>query len=141
MKNTLQNLETPFLAQEYVAVRPRLRADRKCWFWLVLAWIVLQSVVGIIALALALFSELLAWWVFPILCLVMMALNQWGSCFRPRSLKINEEMYRRLNQVPPSLASLAQQFYGKDTVYPWMFSAIECHEAHLPGDCPLCGAK
>ena len=57
----------------------------------------------------------------------------------PRSLRIEREVLRRLASVPEDLQRRAMRFYGKDE-YPWECAAIECFEAHLPGDCPLCGA-
>jgi hypothetical protein len=44
----------------------------------------------------------------------------------------------RAKRLPLQKEILAKKLYG------WpegTLSAIECEEAHLPGDCPLCGAK
>lgn len=54
--------------------------------------------------------------------------------------QISIEVRHRLDNVPSGLVNRAYDFYKTDK-YPWQCSAIECHESHLPGDCPLCGAE
>jgi hypothetical protein len=43
-----------------------------------------------------------------------------------------------LDEVPNWLQYRAIKFYGDEE---WAMAAIECNEAHIPGDCPLCGAQ
>lgn len=47
------------------------------------------------------------------------------------------EIYRRLDEVPISLRVAANEWYGDG----WQDAALECHESHMGGDCPLCGAN
>jgi len=44
----------------------------------------------------------------------------------------------RVWAVPMELRDRAIALYGPEDDY---VTAVECHECHLPGDCPLCGAK
>ena len=45
---------------------------------------------------------------------------------------------RKLDQVPMELQLNALAMYPDNGE--WMIVAIECYEAHMPGECPLCGA-
>ena len=48
------------------------------------------------------------------------------------------ELDHKIDEVPYHKRRLAQELTSDITeAHLW---AIECHEAHLPGDCPLCGA-
>jgi len=40
--------------------------------------------------------------------------------------------------VPQDLLTAAHDLYGHALA---VSAALECHEAHMPGDCPLCGAQ
>ncbi len=51
--------------------------------------------------------------------------------------RCGREISARVNKVPLALRLQALDLYGND----WELAAIECHEAHIPGDCPLCGAE
>ncbi len=46
------------------------------------------------------------------------------------------DLHKRLKKVPKIIQENAKLLYGND----WRESAIECYEAHIAGDCPLCGA-
>lgn len=54
-----------------------------------------------------------------------------------REERYAKAMQSRLQEVPLGLRCTAMRLYGSSD---WQMSAIECHEGHLPGDCPLCGA-
>jgi hypothetical protein len=47
-----------------------------------------------------------------------------------------DEWCRRLSEVPTWKIENARLLYDD-----WSCAAIECEEAHIPGDCPLCGAE
>lgn len=54
---------------------------------------------------------------------------------RKRAWRILERLQE---EVPYHLSRNAMNIYD----YPWSaIAAIECHESHMPGDCPLCGAE
>ena len=142
-----RQLETPFLAEEYVRSRPQRFVDYKRWRCCVMAYLIFLLVswfgfAGIIigGLTSGRFPAWLSAATFVFAAQLMLVILL-GDRFRPRSLKVEIEMWRRLAEVPESLRHRAQRLYGSDKDYPWMFSAIECHESHLPGDCPLCGAR
>lgn len=46
------------------------------------------------------------------------------------------DLHSRLRKVPKHLKQNAKEAYGLD----WRESAIECYEAHIGNECPLCGA-
>jgi len=46
-------------------------------------------------------------------------------------------LFWRLRKVPAEKKQKAKLMYADD----WRDISIECHEAHIPGDCPLCGAE
>lgn len=46
------------------------------------------------------------------------------------------DLHKRLKKAPKIIQENAKLLYGND----WRESAIECYEAHIAGDCPLCGA-
>jgi len=55
-----------------------------------------------------------------------------------REDKFYHSVIEREKRLPLQKEILARKLYG------WpegILSAIECEEAHLPGDCPLCGAE
>lgn len=54
-----------------------------------------------------------------------------------RSWERADELDRRFDDVPYRIVDRARTLYTTD----WREAAIECHESHLPGDCPLCGAE
>ena len=59
-------------------------------------------------------------------------------CRRLWISNIEHKRYREVeNQITPELEDIAKACYGKD----WHKALRECIEAHLPGDCPLCGAQ
>ena len=135
--NKIRKLETPLLAEEYVRTRPQREK----------AWRREEWYLGTVLILFFLLIAGGAW----LACLVHWAyffLMPTGFClfvlaprFRPWPLRVADEMWRRLAQVPKEKTEAARMFYGADREYPWMFSAIECEEAHVPGDCPLCGAE
>lgn len=52
----------------------------------------------------------------------------------------------KLEKIPFLLQETALQLYGGQCPWKqgnngWKLAAIECHEAHMPGDCPLCGGE
>jgi hypothetical protein len=47
------------------------------------------------------------------------------------------DLFWRVRKVSKEIKTNAKMWYGKD----WRESSVECHEAHIPGDCPLCGAE
>ena len=51
---------------------------------------------------------------------------------------IYESLYGALETVPFELVEAAMKI-APDSLTARLW-ALECHEAHLPGDCPLCGA-
>jgi len=53
-----------------------------------------------------------------------------------RRRKLDAEVIRRLESVPWWKVDAAKTLCGDD----YLYAAIECQEAHLDGDCPLCGA-
>jgi len=53
--------------------------------------------------------------------------------------RARREVERRLDNVPYDVRRSAEALYADDE-WPWECWAIECCEAHMPGDCPLCGA-
>jgi len=69
----------------------------------------------------------------PLVCSVIVA------CIyvRKRESALHE-WHARLDRVPLYLKRSAMQLYGFSG---WQMAAIECHEAHVGGDCPLCGAE
>ena len=55
-----------------------------------------------------------------------------------RISKIESKRYREIEDaITPKLETMARKWYGRD----WHKALRECIEAHLPGDCPLCGAE
>ena len=62
--------------------------------------------------------------------------NRWDALFRIYL----DERERRFYDCPAWMQSWVweHRFHAQEDA---MLHAIECNEAHLPGDCPLCGAK
>ncbi|MFA5262042.1 MAG: hypothetical protein WC450_12535 [Candidatus Omnitrophota bacterium] len=50
---------------------------------------------------------------------------------------VHIDLWLRLQEVPKTIKNNAQSFYKNG----WQEAAVECHEVHIPGDCPLCGAS
>ncbi len=46
------------------------------------------------------------------------------------------DLQKRLRKVPEHIKQGAKIMYGRN----WRESALECYEAHIAGDCPICGA-
>lgn len=66
-----------------------------------------------------------------------MALSIMGlSFFIWRRERYLRELERRWEPVPWPIKIAAIQTHGRW----WREAAIECHEGHMPGECPLCGA-
>lgn len=49
----------------------------------------------------------------------------------------DQEELRGLPRIPTLDESIAQELYGER----WKQALAECRDGHLPGDCPLCGAR
>ncbi|MFH1603893.1 MAG: hypothetical protein ABIH03_08300 [Pseudomonadota bacterium] len=72
---------------------------------------------------------------------LMFIMTVWGCsyyirrwcCYRIARYRL----LRYASAVPSDLLANGRAFYG---YWPGTAAAIECHEGHLPGDCPLCGA-
>jgi hypothetical protein len=47
------------------------------------------------------------------------------------------DFHKRLRKVPKIIKINAKKMYGNQ----WRPAALECDEAHIGGDCPLCGAE
>jgi len=58
--------------------------------------------------------------------------------FAWRSGRYWKVFWRHVEGLPDDLKTRATKYYGNGTDA-WL-AAIECHEGHFPGDCPLCGA-
>ncbi len=54
-----------------------------------------------------------------------------------RDSRMREKVRRRAERIPPRRLLAICERYGWTDGYA---VAIECEEAHMPGDCPLCGA-
>lgn len=53
--------------------------------------------------------------------------------------KFRKALEEKVDKVPIGIVNLAlQQEKNYWTALLW---AVECYESHIPGDCPLCGAK
>jgi len=62
----------------------------------------------------------------------------YSLCKYVKISKIESERYQEIeNAITPELEQIARTWYGKD----WHKALSECIEAHIPGDCPLCGAE
>ena len=81
----------------------------------------------------------------PLMLIVAMGVEQWRSARRLKRWRAlhtayTEERDGRLGACPAWM----QRWVWNRAPYQIdeaMLSAIECHECHLPGDCPLCGAQ
>ena len=130
----LRTMETPMLAEMYAAQRhSRWRRKWSFRIWTMLFALTFASVflqVGGIAWHIS----WLKWsWSATIVFGVATTIWHWWY------FRISNEVARRANDVPKWLLTRACRYYYRDD-YPWECAAIECHEGHLPGDCPLCGA-
>jgi len=56
--------------------------------------------------------------------------------WRMRWYRLYDAMHVKTERMPWNFQERAMALYGSD----WELAAIECHESHIPGDCPLCGA-
>ena len=54
-----------------------------------------------------------------------------------KPIQIALDLFLRTKKVSKDIRKTAKLWYGTE----WREAAIECHEAHYPGDCPLCGAE
>ncbi|MBE3119065.1 MAG: hypothetical protein IMZ50_09955 [Candidatus Atribacteria bacterium] len=70
-------------------------------------------------------------WLVVVACLVPMLYYLYRNGYYRR------EARQRWEAVPWQIQWRALRIYDTD----WMQAAIECHECHLPGDCPICGAE
>ena len=62
----------------------------------------------------------------------------YSLCKYVKISKIKSERYQEIeNAITPELEQIARTWYGKD----WHKALVECIEAHIPGDCLLCGAE
>ena len=62
----------------------------------------------------------------------------YSLCKYVKISKIESKRYHEIeNAITPELEQIARTWYGKD----WHKALKECIEAHIPGDCPLCGAQ
>jgi hypothetical protein len=75
----------------------------------------------------------------PLVVFGFSALRLWYWMFLACRLtwRIQEELMDRVERLPWSLQERAMNLFGDN----WELAAIECHESHIPGDCPLCGAE
>lgn len=143
-RRELKEMEIGFLADKYKLARQRIHEDRDAYcerqgqsLWLT----ALGLVFG--------FSAFLLYDILPIWVMLPCAANAvlcFGISFylgipRPtRAMMVWDEVHRRLSSVPPKTIRNALRCFGEDG-YPWECAAIECHESHMCGDCPLCGAE
>ena len=138
VQKRLSDIETPLLADEYAETKRMRRRDRRIRVWL---WMAGFSI-ALLACVFAFVGAVVDWRVTAVAYMagVIGAVVGLGSQLvgRRRS-SVHNEVWRRLASVPGCIYILSRQLYDDDT-YPWECSAIECHEAHHPGDCPLCGA-
>ena len=77
------------------------------------------------------------WWLLGLLPAAYMAWLMYGE--RRYSAGIDRlEWIMMFWDAPAWLKLKGVGLYGPTD---GLLSAIECHESHIPGDCPLCGAK
>lgn len=70
-------------------------------------------------------------------CLAI-ALSMWHLVTQDLQLdKWNDSLMEHWLQVPAPLCWKASSLYETTEA---KLAAVECHNAHMPGDCPLCGA-
>jgi len=71
--------------------------------------------------------------IIELVCIVvgMACIATHKPCQQARDLR------KRLKKVPKDLKRKARTSYPRD----WRAVAIECNEAHICGDCQLCGAE
>jgi hypothetical protein len=137
----VRELETPFLADEYLASREMLERVRARLF---------RSIILVFPVALMSVGVALLWgaWIgvcgiaaIIAYCGILVVIDRTGFGM-PRIVLLDAEVWRRLSEVSSDLQRRALRLYGtSDSAWPALFAAIECHESHLPGDCPLCGAQ
>ena len=132
----LKTIETPILAEMYAAHK----RDHRCWrrYWGVwLCWWGAGIAGWVGCLVFAIWH--IPWLLWP--AAVLLAGSAVGATIHAwHYSRIPNEVARRASQVPLELLVRACRYYRTES-YPWECSAIECHEAHIPGDCPLCGAE
>jgi hypothetical protein len=140
-RDRLPEMETPALQQEYERYHGRALADRRkirifvmvgccaCFGGTIIGLLCVPFVPHVAhKIVLVSVGSVCAAVVFP-----------WRYV-EPWSLRVEEEVWHRLGQVPEGKCNASRRLYGLKGGA-WMFAAIECEEAHLPGDCPLCGAR
>ncbi|HEB13254.1 hypothetical protein LCGC14_2026080 [marine sediment metagenome] len=135
MKTSLKDWETPILAD---AIRTEKKQVKRWFIYMACSiaafyFMILTSFAVSEAELLSQKIQFAAFVLYPTILLAMtkVALHQHRSC------KFSTEMFRRVEKVPYKLSRMAMQLYGDS----WAEAAVECHEAHLPSDCPLCGAE
>ena len=107
--------------------------DRYPHYWLICVGLWVCTAVG---------GTLNIWPLFGVCAVVLLSYVAYLSVSENR--RSNElcqwaaELDHKIDEVPYHKRRLAQELTSDITeAHLW---AIECHEAHLPGDCPLCGA-
>ena len=103
------------------------------FFHLIAAYVLVElSMIYSCVLVIA-FVQRLHWWVISefLFFLIMLCVI---ATLEPFQKSMN--FHKRLKEVPKTIKKNAKIAYGID----WREPAIECHEAHIAGDCLLCGA-
>lgn len=72
-------------------------------------------------------------WLLIELCLIVV-LTAIIATLEP--IQVARNLQRRLSKVPKGIKQNAKIVYKQN----WRDAAVECYEAHILGDCPICGA-
>jgi hypothetical protein len=119
----IKELETPILSDCIVLSKKRIK---------IVFYVTMTTILGFISTLS--FNDVISIILWTIMMISFLCFFWFSYCL----FALQQEMRIRLAKVPSMLVYKSIEFYGKDE---WQAAAIECYEAHLPGDCPLCGAE